>query len=483
MNSLAQHQRQVASVFLLLVGAQAVGLSLLALRMDRQASIAMAVAFGSVALPLTWRLADRPATSCATALALALVVQTALLVAIFTGHPWQTEMHFVFFAVLAMLAGFCEWRVLIFAATLIAIHHAALNWLLPAMLYPGGADVGRLCVHAGVVIAETGALAIIAKAIKAAIVEAEMAHGKAKGSFKELERAQLALERELARSAGDVALRDRLMARLQDEMAHRLDHLAEAAALLAAQADELTGAADTVKTEVEDTASAAWETGLQIREVEAIGHDFFNTLGEIGLATTRASAKAEQETGKVRSTRAGMAELATLSGDIERLTRSVVAIAGQTNLLALNATIEAARAGAEGRGFGVVATEVKSLADSTAVAAGEIRSCVTGIQGSVGSMVQAVAAIADAMSDLGASSATIATSVGAQEANAERISGAVGLVADRADKVSTSICRIGALTSDAKRSAILVGEAAAAVSQQTTAIRQRIAAFAGEIAA
>ena len=56
-----------------------------------------------------------------------LVGQTSLLVAAFNGHPWQVEMHFYYFVVLAMLAGFCDWRVLAVAAGLISVQHLSFN--------------------------------------------------------------------------------------------------------------------------------------------------------------------------------------------------------------------------------------------------------------------------------------------------------------------------------------------------------------------
>ncbi len=81
------------------------------------------VALALAAVPLAFLWARRSLTVIAFALAVTLVGQTSLLVYAFSGHPWQVEMHFYYFAVLAMLSGFCDWRVLLLAAGLIAIHH------------------------------------------------------------------------------------------------------------------------------------------------------------------------------------------------------------------------------------------------------------------------------------------------------------------------------------------------------------------------
>ena len=101
------------------------------------------------------------------ALAVALAGQTSILVFLFSGHPWQVEMHFYYFAVLAMLSGFCDWPVLVAAAGLIAVHHLSLNFVLPDAVYPGGSNFLRVVVHAVVVVIETAMLIGIGYAIRA----------------------------------------------------------------------------------------------------------------------------------------------------------------------------------------------------------------------------------------------------------------------------------------------------------------------------
>ncbi|WOI53514.1 methyl-accepting chemotaxis protein [Parvularcula sp. LCG005] len=85
-------------------------------------------------------------------------LQAALLVFDFAGHPWQIDMHMYFFAAVAVTCALLDWRCVLMAAAVTAVHHLVLNFALPAWVFPGAASLPRVLLHAVVVVAETGVL-------------------------------------------------------------------------------------------------------------------------------------------------------------------------------------------------------------------------------------------------------------------------------------------------------------------------------------
>src|ERR1700731_2447210 len=151
--------------------------------------MANALACAALALiPIALTYAGRSITTIAFGVAITLVGQTSLLVLAFNGHPWQVEMHFYYFAVLAMLSGFCDWRVLALAAGLVSLHHLSLNFILPDAVYPGGSNPLRVSVHAVVVVIEVAMLIFIGHTIREAFATAAQAGQRAEEAAAELER-------------------------------------------------------------------------------------------------------------------------------------------------------------------------------------------------------------------------------------------------------------------------------------------------------
>ena len=130
------------------------------------------------------------------------------------------------------------------------------------------------------------------------------------------------------------------------------------------------------------------------------------------MNSSRIANEAVAQASKTDSRIAELSQAATRIGDVVAL---ITAIAEQTNLLALNATIEAARAGEAGRGFAVVASEVKQLASQTAKATEEIGAQVASMQTATSESVAAIKEIGGTIGRISEIATAIASAVEEQD--------------------------------------------------------------------
>src|SRR5206468_10528032 len=120
------------------------------------------------------------------------------------------------------------------------------------------------------------------------------------------------------------------------------------------------------------------------------GEQMTASIREIAQNAAAAAEVANTAVDEATRTTEVVDQLGNSSSQIGDVVRVITSIAGQTNLLALNATIEAARAGDAGRGFAIVANEVKELAQETAKATEDIARRVQAIQHDTGAAVTAI---------------------------------------------------------------------------------------------
>jgi methyl-accepting chemotaxis protein len=221
-----------------------------------------------------------------------------------------------------------------------------------------------------------------------------------------------------------------------------VETVSSSATELEATAGTLTSTAATTGQLAGRVAASSQQIFSLVRSVSSATEEMNSSVREIGRQVGESSSITHQAVAQAKKTDASIGELSRAAQRIGDVVKLISAIADQTNLLALNATIEAARAGEAGRGFSVVASEVKSLAMQTAKATEEIGAQIADMQTATGDTVAAIKEISRTIGDVSVISGAIAAAVAQQAEATQAIARNVEHAAHETSEAATNISNV-----------------------------------------
>jgi NO-binding membrane sensor protein with MHYT domain/PAS domain-containing protein len=294
-----------------------------------------------------------------------------------------------------------------------------------------------------------------------------------------MEHQRLTMEREQARRDAI----DREIESFRAQAATLLTQVNANAEDMRAIATELLGSARDASQRVVEGVTTFERASASIGSIDNAAQELLASIETIRGQLAHATATAAAATGEAKDTDGEIAGLAAGAEQIGEVVGLIKKIAAQTNLLALNATIEAARAGEAGRGFSVVAAEVKSLAVQTARATEDIAKHIQGAQNSSRAAVDAIRRITTRMEEIDVAASTAANSVASQTAATEEISYNISAAADGASEVSSVLSEVSHATRAAEHTAEVVLRASEGVRNSVAELRAQVERFLARVAA
>ena len=270
----------------------------------------------------------------------------------------------------------------------------------------------------------------------------------------------LAMAEDFERSVGDLV---RGVAAAATEMQSTAEHMVDTS-------EGAGNKANTAAVAAQQTASNVQSVAVAIDELSTSFNEISKRIGESTEIISSAATQSNATTHEVQN----LQHAATKIGEVVKL---ISDIAEQTNLLALNATIEAARAGEAGRGFAVVASEVKALANQTSKATGEISSQISEIQTVAKRSANAISGIAETINRVNQIATAIAAAVEEQTATATEIARNVSRAAEGTTDVTRNVVSVSHGAQETSAAASQVLSAAAELSKNGEALSGQVNRF------
>jgi methyl-accepting chemotaxis protein len=294
----------------------------------------------------------------------------------------------------------------------------------------------------------------------------------------------LAAERELASARGQVERAARIEAaskRFEAQVETLSDGMSQLSTELETGAVATAERASGVGERAVAVATAAAQTSDNMAEIAARGRELAESLSSIAHNTGDARQAAAAVSDLVKRGSARTRDLLHSAQSIDSVIALISDIARQVNLLALNATIEAARAGEAGRGFTVVANEVKQLSTQTGIAANRITAHVREIRGGIDEVAAGHGRVEQAIGAMSTLADAVESAVAAQEYATRTIARNVGEAVQASTFIQRDIETIGGTSRDASEQARAMREVAGRLHDGADALSGQVHAFLAEL--
>ena len=306
----------------------------------------------------------------------------------------------------------------------------------------------------------------------------QMARGLEAFKLKAAEKAAMEAAEKEAAAKSIEAIRRSEMRKLADDFESAVGSMvgtvSSASVELEAAATSLQNTAEATENLTATVTSASEDASGNVQSVAGSTEELTSSVNEVGRQVQESSQIAAEAVRQAELTDARIAQLSQAASRIGDVVKLITAIAEQTNLLALNATIEAARAGEAGRGFAVVASEVKALAAQTAKATEEIGAQIASMQTATQESVGAIKEIGSTIGRISHIASGIAAAVEQQGATTTEIARNLNQAAQATSRVASNI-------SSVNRGAVETGSASSQVLASAGSLSKESHLLKGEV--